>query len=199
MGGLLANGLLEAMVEMSQGTTKYQPAAIALFQQHRPHAYKSALVLGSSLFSDAPLLRVGDSLLSGDPNWSSGLLTHLWVIRALLMCRIWGEEDDLSRGGSRGWGRANQRYLKCGERWRDTRPSYFLFLILQSKCHRDASDDIPLVLLGTVHLLILRVQPACPFVSHHRWWEGRSSVRKYLLLMIDSKMSFCFNFGRHLL
>lgn len=87
----LSNGVLDAMIGMSRQATKDQPT-ITLFQ-HRPYAYKRALVSSSSLFKDAPLLRIGDSLLTGDPTRSSGLVTHLWVIRAL-MCRIRGEEDD---------------------------------------------------------------------------------------------------------
>lgn len=87
------NNLIQALTRMQVRATPDQPT-ITLFQ-HRPYAYKKVLKKKGGLFrnENTPVLRMGDSLMTGDPNLGSGLITHLWVLRVLI-CRIRGEDDE---------------------------------------------------------------------------------------------------------
>ena len=87
------NRLLQALAALRRHARSDQPL-ISVFQ-HRPYCYRDGVVRDSALFpgpNKPPVLRVGDSLLTGDPNRSSGLVTHLWLIRTIA-CRIRNESD----------------------------------------------------------------------------------------------------------
>jgi hypothetical protein len=61
---------------------------------YRPYIYPDSLVANGALFASetTPMLRIGDSLLTGDPNASTGLQTHLAIIRHF-QCTLWDKPE----------------------------------------------------------------------------------------------------------
>eukprot|EP00977_Amphora_coffeiformis_P014616 scaffold4102_cov168-Amphora_coffeaeformis.AAC.5 len=65
--------------------TEFEGMADVTLFQYRPYLYKDPLVPGGFFGNDeTPLLRLGDSLASGDPNMGTGLNFHIQVVQDLV-------------------------------------------------------------------------------------------------------------------
>ena len=91
---LLMEGL-EILASVDEGV---HPPLISVFQ-HRPYIYQRGEIQGDLFGKSTPILRIGDSLATGDPNRSSGFVTHVWMVRRLV-CRIRGEDDECTKDQS---------------------------------------------------------------------------------------------------
>lgn len=93
---------LRMMAKVDEGSI---PALVSVFQQ-RPYIYKNGEVRGGQasrlLGTSTPILRIGDSLTTGDPNRGTGFNTHVGMV-AELVCRLVSDQDgeDCRRGA--GW------------------------------------------------------------------------------------------------
>lgn len=90
-GTLLLKGL-EGLAEVDDDM---DPPIISVFQ-HRPYIYMNGKMKGGLFGPSTPMLRIGDSLATGDPNRSSGFVSHVWMLRRLV-CRVRGEDKECSQ------------------------------------------------------------------------------------------------------
>lgn len=83
---------LESLANVDEGESLLP---LSVYQQ-RPYIYRNGKIRGDIFGVSTTILRIGDSLTSGDVNQATGIVSHFWMLQALV-CRIRGEEDGCTK------------------------------------------------------------------------------------------------------